>query len=172
MPSITPTPVVPGAEAINRTPAPTLNITLPPEGPQDVTVQPGVVINTPRPDASASDYPFVAAETRYVANDNEFGCQWLGIAGNVTGINGEPLTDLVVEAIGSNFETVTFTGGAQRWGLAGYEIEVDDRPNTESYDVRLLGPTGLPLSEFISVTTGDNCDQNVVVVDFLQVKPY
>jgi hypothetical protein len=126
----------------------------------------------PTSEATLSPFPFVAQNVEYQRNTNDQGCQWLSIAGNVTGLSGEPLSDLAVEVVGEDFEAIVFTGSAAVFGLSGFEVTVGFTPRRADFSVRLLGPTGIPISDFIFVTTGDTCDRNVVVVAFLQSRAY
>lgn len=160
-PTTTPTQVIQGAGGTGPT------LTLSSEGPiGDSTIQPGVVLAT----QIQSDFPFITRGITY--QESPQGCQWIGVAGNVTGINGEPLTDLAIEVVGADFEMIVFTGSNQAFGLAGYEVQVDNILRVEEYSVRLLGPTGLPISDFIDFDTGNTCDRNVAIVDFVQLTPY
>ncbi len=119
-----------------------------------------------------SAYPFVSREVRYEANSTELGCQWLSIAGNATGLSGEPLTDLAVEIVGEDVEVTIFTGSNSTFGLSGFEVPVGSSPALMSFSIRLIDPIGLPISDFVTVTTGDTCEENVAVVEFVQIRDY
>ncbi len=152
-PTISPTPVVPGI-ATNQpsqrsSPAPRL----------------------PTP-TIASEYPFVAREVRYERNTNPQGCNWLSIAGNATGLNGEPITDLAVEVRSSDFEFIRLTGNDEAFGPSGYEIKLDDSPRRAEFTINLIGPDGTVISDIVSVVTSETCDRNVAIVEFVQVSDY
>ncbi len=153
-PTITPTPVVAGID-----PIPTLT------PPPVATVAP-VIEGTPPP------FPFIAHEVRYETNSNDQGCRWLSIAGNATGFSGEPITDLPVEITGDDFEYIEFTGSEQRFGISGFEVRVGSTPEARQFAVRLFSPADIPISDFIQVTTRTTCDQNVVIIEFIQVGDY
>lgn len=164
-PTITNTPVIRDIDLVSSiTPIitpddlPTQNTTLTP-------VLPTISGGTPSP------YPFIAREIRYEANTTDQGCQRLSIAGNVIGMNGEPLTDLLVEIVGDEFEASLFTGSNSLFGLSGFEVPVAFSPQVMNFSVRLT-ERDIPLSDFISVTTGDTCEENVVVIEFVQVRDY
>lgn len=160
-PSITvsPTPVIPGLE---QTPQPTV------PGERDNTViDSGLGLLDPD-----APFPFAVLAVRYEQNTRNSNCNWLSIAGNVTGSRSEAITDLAVEVIGDDFEFVTFSGAATLFGASGFEVQVGDRPFADTYDVRLLGPDGIPLSDFVTLDTGEDCFSNVVVVEFVQVRDY
>lgn len=129
------------------------------------------------PDTSAatptrSPFAFTVQEIVYEANSNDQGCQWLSIAGTVTDSNGEPLPGLAVEINKDNFNQVLFSGSAARLGPGGFEFNLGAAPRTATYTLRLLGPTGGPVSDYVYVETGNTCRQNVAVVNFVQNHPY
>jgi hypothetical protein len=175
-PSITPTPVLPGfptrPPAPSNTPDPALPIT-----GDGAPAQPGINIPTPGGlpplalDINAV-FPFVVEEPILQANDNPQGCDWLSIAGVVTGLLGEPIINLPVEVSGEGFQEVRFAGSSPLFGQSGWEINVGSAPRNEAFSVRLLGPAGEPLSEFVIVQTGDTCGQNVTFIEFSQVRDY
>lgn len=159
--TLTPTAVLP-----NIVPTVTLAVTL----PNGITPSiPGVAEPT---EDTTSAFPFINREVRYEANLNEQGCQWLSIAGTVTGLLSEPVVDLPIEVIGDDFEQVVFSGSAPTFGLSGFEVPVDESPGRFSFAVRLLSPTGIPISDFVFFDTGDNCTNNVAVIEFVQVRSY
>jgi hypothetical protein len=155
-PSTTPTAVIPGANAVTLTPF------------AEGTVEIGVNIGPPTP--TESPFEFVAEPLTYQANTNINGCNWLSVAGTVTDINNQPLVDFPVEVIGENFEKVRFSGNDLAFGPAGYEVQIDTRPSGGRFSVRLLGPTGLPVSDFIFVDLGETCDNNVAIVNFIEAR--
>lgn len=157
-PTITPTLVIPGAAA-----------TTDPSLPADA--QPGLNLVTPTEEITSA-FPFITRDVRYEANLNSQGCQWVSIAGNVTGISGEPLTDLAIEVIGDGYQKILFSGSAQQFGLSGFEFPVGTTPRRLQFSVQLLNSTGVPISDFIFVTTGETCSDNVAIVEFVQTRSY
>jgi hypothetical protein len=169
-PTDTPTPVMPGALA---QPTFALPSPLPPLDDGSGTLVPsGETPATFAPVATRSPFPFTASEVHYRPNPGEQGCQWLSIAGTVTGMNGEPLPGLAIEVSGDNFHTVQFSGSASQWGTSGFEFHLDSAPHAATYTLRVLGPTGGPISDQVSVETGSTCQTNVAIVDFIQNHPY
>ncbi|NDJ75933.1 MAG: hypothetical protein GYB65_06715 [Chloroflexi bacterium] len=146
-PSLTPTPVL--APVVSLTPTPTT-------------------------DATAVAWPFTASPAWYTMHTGAEGCQWLSIAGWVTDLNGQPLPDLAVEIASADdtFRMVVFSGSAAVWGPSGFEAVVGSAPRAATFTVRVLSPTGLAASEFVPVETGDTCQTNVAIVEFVQVRPY
>lgn len=171
-PTITATSVIAGAPppATISVPEVTANPDLPITGSGN-NAQPGVILATSTPSATLSPFPFVA-QIRYMQNANEQGCQWSSIAGTVTGLANEPLTDLAIEINGNDVEAVVFTGSNPLFGFSGFEFPLGSSPSIGQYQVRLVSATGVPISDFVFVTTGDTCDRNVTVVDFQQTRSY
>lgn len=108
-------------------------------------------------------------------------CNWLGVAGVIIDINGEPITDssVVIEIGGMLGETeiseLTISGSpnGSPYGEGGYEIILADRPiaSTESLWIQLSTPSAnLPLSEQIYFNTFDSCDKNLIMISFVQAE--
>jgi hypothetical protein len=179
LPTDTPTPTVTPTQVLfsGDTGAPPTMALPTPQSPLDDgsgTVVPG----SGRPTASfaatvtRSPFPFTATATRYEPNPGEQGCQWLSIAGTVTDLFGNPLPGLALEINSENFRNVQFSGSAARWGEAGFEFALGAAPRTATYTLRVLSPTGGPISELIDVETGNTCQSNVAIVEFIQNHSY
>ncbi len=179
-PTASPTQVIAGAAATPLSPPPQ---TLPPEmlpsvptlddgSGQPVPSVPAAATPTPFAVPTRSPFPFTVQDVRYEANPGEQGCQWLSVAGTVTGINGEPIPDLAIQIEGENFRQVQFSGSASRWGESGFEFHVGAAPRNATYTLHIKSPTGGPLSEPVEVQTGNTCATNVVLVEFVQNHPY
>jgi hypothetical protein len=163
-PTTTPTQVIAGA---------TPQAVAPPTGEAPLDdgsggAVPGSNGANPTPQGTRSPFPFTVNETRYEPHEGNEGCQWLSIAGSVTDLDGEPLAGLAIEITGENFNQVMFSGAASRWGDAGFEFNLGAAPRTATYTLRLLGPTGGPVSDWIDVETGNTCQRNVAIVEFVQ----
>lgn len=137
--------------------------------------------NTPVP---LLDYPFISNERDkviYQPNQNGRGCEWASIAGDVVGLNGEPLDGIAVRItatypdamITEDYETV-YTGSTLSFGAGGFERQIGEAPPDEAnpYWVQLFNAGGLPLSTPYMVITSTQCDQNVVLITFTQIEAY
>jgi hypothetical protein len=85
----------------------------------------------------------------------------LGFAVQLTGtVDGEPI------------DLLTFTGAATQFGPGGYEIKIADAPfdSTEQLQVQLLDQQGFALSPLIVFDTFDDCNQNVILINFVEVR--
>ncbi len=178
--TVSPTPVLPGATALGPrgtdTPAPAATTRAPLDDGSGIAV-PGtgggaVPVRTLLPQPTRSAFPFTTMDVIYQANENDDGCAWLSVAGIVRGLRGEPLAGMAIEIRGANFNQVQFSGAASRFGPAGFEFQVGTGPGAADYTLRLLGPAGNPVSDAVTVRTGDTCESNVAVIEFVQNHAY
>jgi hypothetical protein len=163
-PTWTPTPTSPPTE----TPTPEPTYTLTPEGM--------VPTATRNP---AEGMPFVMQEgnPQYIPNiyHPDAGCAWLGVGGQVTGLNGGPVLYLSIKLGGSlNGESVdllTISGTAPQYGQAGYEFKLTDQPvdSVQGLYVQLLDQADLPLSEKYYFDTFNDCEKNLILINFKQI---
>lgn len=126
----------------------------------------------PAATATRAPFPFTAQPVRYSANTGPQGCQWMSIAGTVTGLDGGPRTDVAIEIDGEGFHNVQYSGSAAQWGAGGFEFNLGAAPRAGTYGLRLLGPTGGAISEVVTVETGSTCQSNVTIVEFVQNHAY
>ena len=155
--TLTPTPVLPGLDGL-----PTIE-----PGQRDTVENGTVVFQDPN-----AEFPFVVFAVRYEQNSRSSGCNWISIAGNISGRNGEPITDIAVEVTGDDFEFIRFSGADADFGIAGFEIQLGTQPFSGSYNIRLLGTDGLPLSDTVEIEIGNTCQTNVTIVEFRQVRDF
>jgi hypothetical protein len=106
------------------------------------------------------------------------GCNWLGIAGQVFSTDGQPAKGLIVEAggtlAGQSVLGLSITGSAGNYGPGGYEIQLRDKmvESTNSVWVQLKGSAGQSLSKKIYLDTADDCNQNLIVLNLIEVAPF
>ena len=64
------------------------------------------------------------------------------------------------------------TGTAPEYGKGGYEFVLADQPiaSTNTLWIQLLDQADLPLSDKIYFSTYDTCEQNLILINFQQVK--
>ncbi|MBO9309944.1 MAG: hypothetical protein J7551_09185 [Chloroflexi bacterium] len=153
-PTITPTPVVGGI------------VTLPPTA--------AALESSPALRSTRSPYPFSLNAIRYQAHDGSEGCRWQSLAGLVLNMQGQPrtreegsLTVRITSADG-NIDEFHYTGEQPKFGPSGFEAFLGTTPRVGDYTVQLLGITGMPISEKVTVQARSGCDENVVVVEFIQ----
>lgn len=105
------------------------------------------------------------------------GCDWMGIYGQVRDLSGHPIPQQIVHLggflDGQPVDMVTVTGLVSYNGEAGFEFELADRPIASSGTlwVELLDISGkISLSQKIAIDTFDDCQKNMIVIYFMQVK--
>ncbi|HEX3051661.1 MAG TPA: hypothetical protein VHP83_13455 [Aggregatilineaceae bacterium] len=123
-------------------------------------------------EATQSPFPFTASEPRYESNTNEQGCQWLSIAGLVKDLSGTSIEGLAIQISGENFQQMAFSGSAARWGSGGFEFTLGAAPRSLTFTLQLMGETGGPVSDAVVIETGNTCETNVAIVEFIQNHPY
>lgn len=164
-------------------PSPTSVPTEEPEQPtatQPAPTETREVTAEPSP-AGAEQASFVLTEDSPTYQENyvhqDAGCEWLGVAGQAFDENEQPVESILVETggfLGENeVSFLTLTGMAEEYGPGGYEIELAEEPVASQGTVwiQLLDQTNLPFSEKVYFDTYDSCDQNLIVIDFIQESP-
>ncbi len=176
-PTWTPEPTQPPTEVPTRAPSST---PLPSETPFSLFTP----TFTPTGDGSAAarSFPFDVGKGTPVSTASltfhpEAGCDWMGVAGQVFDLSGAPVSGQQVKIGGtlggSVVELLSLTGLTNAYGTAGfYEFNLGNKPvaSKQSLWVQLLDQAGLPMSDKIYFETFDSCDDNLVFVNFQQVR--
>ncbi len=175
VPSWTPTNVVtliPSTE----TPAPTHTPIVTPTSVESPTTMPQLIA------AATNDYAFMLQQGSPAAIDGaqfhpDAGCNWSGVAGQATSLNGESVKGLFVQLGGNlpgvnRLDNITMTGLAPQYGQGGFEITLSDQLITSSgiLWIQLLDQQNLPLSDRIYFDTYDDCTKNLIIIYFDQVR--
>ncbi len=107
----------------------------------------------------------------------DIGCNWSGIAGQATSLNGESVQGLFVQLGGSMpgidpVNKLAMTGLAPQYGAGGFEITLADKlvASSGTLWIQLLDQQNLPLSDRVYFDTYDDCQKNLVIIYFDQVK--
>jgi hypothetical protein len=158
-PTITDTPVVG-------------NLSLPTEA--GATATPTIEVIQPTSQYTLSPFPFTVDPIRYTSNTGTDGCNWQSVAGSVTDLQGKPIKGLAIRVTGSNgnIDEVHYTGTEPRYGDSGFEVFLGAIPRVDQYTVQLLGRTGSPISDTVTIESHTGCKENVVIVHFVQNHPY
>jgi hypothetical protein len=129
-----------------------------------------------------ADYAFIAQEgsPSAIAGSQfhpDVGCQWSGVGGQATSLNGESVSGLFVEMGGSlpgvgQIENITMTGLALQYGQGGFEITLSNEPvaSENTLWLQLLDQQNLPLSPRIYFSTYAECDKNLIIIYFDQIR--
>ena len=148
--------------------------------PTDTPVSP--VTETPSTGSNSSNpFSFVVQKGSPKAIQNiyhdELGCDWMGVGGQVTSLNGAPVIGIFVRIGGTLegkfFETLlSMTGTAVEYGQGGYEFKIADKPiaTNNTLWVQLYDQSDLPLSDKIYLVTTDECAKALTLLNFVQVK--
>jgi hypothetical protein len=107
-------------------------------------------------------------------------CNWQGVAGKVTDIQGKPVDNLYIRLTGTYngqpVDKATLSGGAKyNIGDGGYEIvlEIGSSPvaSTGQLTIQLMdASTEVPLSAPITFDTYSECDKNLILINFQQAQ--
>ena len=100
----------------------------------------------------------------------DLGCAWMGIAGTVFDAEGNAAENMIVHVDGPDgFAIDAIAGTRPEFGPAGYEVTLAKAPTNsdQMYVVQLLDVFGEPVSERYAVTTFDDCDRNLILVNFV-----
>jgi hypothetical protein len=134
----------------------------------------------PEEEAPVDGMPFVKQDgsPQYIPNiyHPDLGCNWMGVAGQVISLNDAPLRDVFIQLGGilgtKPVDMLTMSGIATQYGQAGYEFTVADEPiaSKGTLWVQLLDQAGLPLSEKFFFDTYLDCEKNLTIIYFKQVK--
>ena len=103
-------------------------------------------------------------------------CNWLGVGGTVEDSDGSPMLGVVVRVqgmlVGETVDLMTVSGVSQAYGKSGFELVLGTLPlpSDRTLWIRIYDTAGLPLSDKIRFSTSGECDKNLVLVHFKQVR--
>jgi len=107
----------------------------------------------------------------------ESGCNWMGLAGQVFDLNGNPMTGAVIEAGGSldgqPVQQIVLSGSSPVVGPGGYVIALTDHPVQSDGTVwfQLLDQDGNPKTGRILLATSDRCEENLTLINLIEANP-
>ena len=172
------------SETPSPQPSPTLTATITTTPTPRPEVQAATPADTPTPEGSPTpagwSYAFDLQSDPELIKSTlyhpDLGCEWLGIAGQAFDIRSSPAIGIRVQVGGylggRDIDLNTLTGAAIAYGRSGYELKLADVPYTsnETLWVRLLDQQGIPLSDKIYFDTSNDCDHNLVIINFKQTR--
>lgn len=153
---------------------------IPPSATPTVTATGIPFTETPRPTAlggfAFAVQPGSPAAIPYSVY-SDLGCNWFGIGGQVLGLDGNPITPGVTVHLrgrlnGRSYDITTLSGTATQYGASGFEFYLGNKPiaSQESLYVQLLDQSGIPMSERVYVSTYDDCQRNLILIRFGQIR--
>jgi hypothetical protein len=166
-PTVTNTPTPLPSATVTETP--TITPTL------DVTFTPTVIPSPTGPSPTAPPaLPFAGPpQVQFTRNfANTAGCAWQGIGGQVLALGGGQFTtplQVHVYSTGQDFPRV-FTGSNSAYGASGFEVRVANAITTETFYVQLESRSNIPVSPPVQVDFPGDCEQNVALINFEQVR--
>lgn len=173
--AITDTP--PPPNETDSPPPPTLTPTASPTNPPFTPTFTSTF--TPTPTATEAPYPYAIQEGCPVYMPNfahlDAGCDWLGVAGHVFDANQEVIANLVVVAggtLGGNpIDMLTMTGMSTDYGQGAYELVLSSTvvASEGSVWIQVLGLDGQPITPKVYLDTSEDCLQNLILLNFVQV---
>ncbi|HET7011532.1 MAG TPA: hypothetical protein VFI11_12225 [Anaerolineales bacterium] len=132
---------------------------------------------TPQPTATGLPFSVQPGSNILVTNfANDDGCNWMGVAGQVFDLSKAPYPGVTVhvegQLAGQLVKIDTLTGSATRIGPAGYVFDLSDHPiaSTGTLWIQLKDTAGLLLSDKVFFNTSAQCDQNMVFINWNQVR--
>ncbi len=119
-----------------------------------------------------------SADITYVPSTDihpDLACKWAGVGGKVLDANNQPVSFLTVQMggdLGGNpVSDQVITGTNLAYGTSGFEFKkLADAPidSSQTLWVQLFDNKGTPLTQKIYFDTYANCEQNLVMIDFIE----
>ena len=103
-------------------------------------------------------------------------CGWLVIAGQVWDLQDAPVTGLTLHLFGElggfSVDRYVLSGSAKAYGESGYEFALENvLVNSQgTLFIQLVDTNGLPLSHAYSIQTFNDCQKNLLMINFKQVR--
>jgi hypothetical protein len=105
-----------------------------------------------------------------------YGCDWVGVAGQVFDLQGRPVVGVRVWLRGTydnnRINLYSLTMESSPYGPSGFEFRLGDKPlNTNGQlSIQLLDQAGIPISERIYFDTFEDCQKNLILINFKQIR--
>lgn len=125
-------------------------------------------------------YAFAIQNQQNAINSTIFnpddGCNWAGIAGQVFDLQGRPVKGIRVwlrgTINGKYIDYLSLTLESSPYGPSGFEFTIADKPVSSNgkLSLQLLDQAGIPISDKVFIDTFDDCEHNLVLVNFKQVR--
>lgn len=147
-------------------------------GEGEPTPTPGEISPTP---TQTDGMPFVLHLGDPKAINNiwhpDDGCNWMGVGGQAFDLSGAPIEEGLFVQLGGTLEgepveMLTMVGINDTFGPGIYEFVIGDTPidSSQTLWVQLFDQAMLPLSNQIFFDTFADCDKNLILIHFDQVR--
>lgn len=162
----------------------------PTETPMPTATQEGTYSNgTPVPEVTPvqpTETPFSGYYAFVVQNDinaiestlfkPNFGCNWIGVAGQVFDLQGRPVMGVRVWLRGTyngkRVDLLSLTLESSPYGPSGFEFTLGDTPlnSTGQLSIQLLDQANIPISDRVYFDTFEDCQKNLILINFKQIR--
>jgi len=103
-------------------------------------------------------------------------CNWLIIGGQVVDLKNEPVLGLTLHLFGElggvTIDQQVLSGSATIYGESGYEFRLEGLAvnSSDTLFLQLVDTNGLPLSQAYGLQTYEDCQKNMLILKFQQVR--
>jgi hypothetical protein len=147
--------------------------TIPPSATATVT-QTATATATPEPMPFIlfGDPDTIASTIFYPSSD----CKWLFIGGQVVDLKNEPVLGLTLRLFGElggvAIDQQVVSGSTETYGESGFEFRLEGLvvTSSDSLFLQLVDTNGLPLSNAYGLQTYEDCQKNMLIIKFQQVR--
>jgi hypothetical protein len=149
---------------------------IPPENEATATPEADLPTATPN-----EEMPFVLhpGDPRVIANIGypDLGCDWMGVAGVAFDLTGATIEQGILIQLqgvlgGEAVDMLGSVGMVDTYGPGSYEFVLGDTPksSTQTLTIQLFDQAMLPLSNPIPFDTFNDCDKNLILINFNQIR--
>ena len=124
---------------------------------------------TPKPSPTRSVFTYTASIT-YQVHPVQV-CDWMGVAGTVTDLQGKPTLGAFVHVWGlGNVDQMVAAGDSSNYGASGWEVRLARAQIVGVWMVQLIASpeTRFPLSDVYTISMPGDCKKNLARVSFQQ----
>jgi hypothetical protein len=107
----------------------------------------------------------------------ELGCEWMGVGGKAFDLTGAPIAQGLLVQLGGTLagdplDFLGMVGMVSNYGVGSYEFTLADSPvaSQQTLWVQLFDQAQLPISDKVYFDTFEDCDQNLTLINFNQVR--
>jgi hypothetical protein len=107
----------------------------------------------------------------------DLGCDWMGFGGRAFDLSGAAIEQGLFVQLGGTLneeivEMLGMIGMVDNYGPGSYEFVLGEEPiaSTQTLWVQLFDQSMLPLSEQIGFDTYADCEKNLILINFNQVR--
>jgi hypothetical protein len=105
-----------------------------------------------------------------------FGCNWIGVAGQVFDLQSRPVMGVRVWLRGTyngkRVDLLSLTLESSPYGPSGFEFTLGDAPLNSSgqLSIQLLDQANIPISDRVYFDTFEDCQKNLIIINFKQIR--